>query len=234
MSYCVHCGVETDEKSCPLCATPIIDPNAKEDDDNERRFPYPDTIDELYRKVDMKYARRLALIVLAVPVLVVLIVNLLSTGIISWSLYVIGALICLYTWFLVPVFYRFKRPYAYLFIGFSSLILYLYVIARMNDGGGWYLGLALPIIIVCFIVIQLILLAVRRLEWQPLERAAAVTSLIAISLIAIDWICDAFTGQVFLNWSIYALLPLMALAGVFLLLERKKELKEEIRKRLFF
>ena len=104
----------------------------------------------------------------------------------------------------------------------------------MNDGGGWYLGLALPIIIVCFIVVQLILLAMRRLEWQPLERAAAVTSLIAISLIAIDWICDAFTGKVYLNWSIYALLPLMALAGVFLLLERKKELKEEIRKRLFF
>ena len=185
MPYCVHCGVETDEKSCPLCATPIIDPNAKEDDDNERRFPYPDTIDELYRKVDMKYARRLALIVLAVPVLVVLIVNLLSTGSISWSLYVIGALICLYTWFLVPVFYRFKRPYAYLFIGFSSLILYLYVIARMNDGGlvfraGFYYNNCMLYCCSAYIV------AMRRLEWQPLERVAAVTSLIAISLIAID------------------------------------------------
>ena len=41
MSYCVNCGVELDPslKSCPLCHTPVINPNELKKE--ETVYPYP-------------------------------------------------------------------------------------------------------------------------------------------------------------------------------------------------
>ncbi|MDO5022893.1 MAG: DUF6320 domain-containing protein [Eubacteriales bacterium] len=233
MPYCVLCGVETDEKSCPLCETPIVIPN-KSGNEECTSYPYPDSIDEIYRKIDIKYARHLSMLIMALPAAVVLLVNLISSGAVTWSLYVIGALICLYCWVLVPVFYRFKRPYPYVAIDIISLTGYIFVIAKMTDGMGWFLGLALPLTLASFIYVLLTVLSIRRLEWQPLVRAASTATLTGIFLMAIDAICDLYVGQVYLNWSLYALLPLLALSALFLMLEKKKSLKKEIKKRLFF
>jgi len=41
MSYCVHCGVELapSEESCPLCKTPVLDPNQPWSEPEERPYP---------------------------------------------------------------------------------------------------------------------------------------------------------------------------------------------------
>ncbi len=233
MPYCVKCGVETNEKTCPLCGTPVIIPDSQ--DEKITHYPYPDRIDEIYRKIDIKYARHLSMLLMSVPAGIVLIANLISSGTINWSLYVIGALVCLYCWLLVPVFYRFKRPYPYVAIDMLCLIGYLLIIAKMNEGMGWFSDIALPVTLAGFLYVLLIVLAIRRLEWQPLVRAAAVAAVTGIFLMAIDLICDLYAfDAVRLNWSLYALLPLLALSCLFLLLEKKDNLKEEIKKRLFF
>lgn len=183
--------------------------------------------------IDLKYGRRLAVLVMLIPALVVLAIDLLSSGGVSWSLYVIGALVCVYCWFMVPLFYRFKRPYVYITIDFTSLTLYLMLIAYLTGGRDWYLGIALPVLLVTVLLLQLMVVAIRRLEWQPLERAAAVCLLLAGYLVALDMIADLYTGSIFLNWSVYAGLPLLVLAAVFLVLEKKRGLKEAIKKRLF-
>ena len=233
MPYCVHCGVEMapSEKSCPLCQTLVQDPACPWTPPES--MPYPERVEEVFKHIDLRYGRSLAVLVLLIPALVVLAVNLLSSGSITWSLYVIGALVCVYCWFLVPLFYRFRRPYAYIAIDFITLTLYLLLIARMTGGRAWYMGIALPVLAAMVILVQLVILAIRRLEWQPLERAAVVCLLVAGFLVAIDAIADLYTGQVFLNWSVYAGLPLLVLAGVFLVLEKKRGLKDAIKKRLF-
>mgnify|MGYP000937118607 CR=1 FL=1 len=233
MPYCVHCGVEMapSEKSCPLCQTLVQDPACPWTPPES--MPYPERVEEVFKHIDLRYGRSLAVLVLLIPALVVLAVNLLSSGSITWSLYVIGALVCVYCWFLVPLFYRFRRPYAYIAIDFITLALYLLLIARMTGGRAWYMGIALPVLAAMVILVQLVILAIRRLEWQPLERAAVVCLLVAGFLVAIDAIADLYTGQVFLNWSVYAGLPLLVLAGVFLVLEKKRGLKDAIKKRLF-
>lgn len=233
MPYCVHCGVEMapSEKSCPLCQTLVQDPACPWTPPES--MPYPERVEEVFKHIDLRYGRSLAVLVLLIPALVVLAVNLLSSGSITWSLYVIGALVCVYCWFLVPLFYCFRRPYAYIAIDFITLALYLLLIARMTGGRAWYMGIALPVLAAMVILVQLVILAIRRLEWQPLERAAVVCLLVAGFLVAIDAIADLYTGQVFLNWSVYAGLPLLVLAGVFLVLEKKRGLKDAIKKRLF-
>lgn len=233
MPYCVHCGVEMapSEKSCPLCETLVQDPACPWTPPES--MPYPERVEEIMQHVDLKYGRKLAVLVMLIPALVVLAVNLLSSGAVTWSLYVIGALVCVYCWFLVPLFYRYRRPYAYIAIDFLSLMLYLLLIARLTGGRNWYLGIALPVLLATVLLLLLMIVAIRRLEWQPLERAAVVCLLAAGYLVALDAIADLYTGSVFLNWSVYAGLPLMVLAVIFLALERKRGLKDAIKKRLF-
>lgn len=233
MSYCVHCGVELapSEKACPLCRTPVLNPVCPWE--KPEKMPYPDRVEDIMRHIDLKYGRRLAMMVLLIPSLVVLAVNLLSSHTVSWSLYVIGALACLYTWGLVPFFYRFKRPYAYITLDFIMLALYLLLIALMTDGMLWYWMLALPVLLSVGAVCQMISLAVRRLEWQPLVRAAVVCLLMAIFLVTLDLLADRYMGHIFLNWSVYAGLPLVVLGGIFFTLEKKKGLKSTIKKHLF-
>lgn len=233
MSYCVHCGVELapSEKTCPLCQTPVCDPVCPWEP--PEKMPYPDRVEDIMRHIDLSYGRRLALLVLLIPSLVVLAVNLLSNGAVSWSLYVIGALACFYTWIMVPFFYRFKRPYAYISLDFIMLALYLLLIALMAGGMGWYWTLALPVLLSVGLLCLLISLAVRRLEWQPLVRAAAVCLLLAAFLVTLDFLADRYMGQVSLNWSVYAGLPLVVLGAIFFTLEKKKGLKDRIKKHLF-
>ncbi len=233
MPYCVHCGVEMapSEQTCPLCFTEVHDLSCPWVP--PQKMPYPDKVQDLMRHINRKYARRLSLALLLIPMLVVLAVNLIATGGITWSLYVVGALVCLYCWVLVPLFYRFRRPYAYIVVAFLALALYLLLIAGLTGGRGWYLGIALPMVIAIAVLVQMLLLAVRRLEWQPLERAAAVCALVTLFLVATDVTIDLYLGALNINWSIYAGLPLLALGAVFLVLEKKKGLKDAIKKRLF-
>lgn len=233
MSYCVHCGVELapSESACPLCRTPVCDPVCPWE--KPEKMPYPDRVEDIMQHIDLSYGRRLALLVLLIPSLVVLAVNLLSSAAVSWSLYVIGALACFYTWVMVPFFYRFKRPYAYISLDFIMLALYLLLIALMTDGMRWYWMLALPVLLSVGAVCQLISLTVRRLEWQPLVRAAVSCLLLAVFLVSLDFLADRYIGHIFLNWSIYAGLPLLVLGGIFYVLEKKKGLKDSIKKHLF-
>lgn len=233
MSYCVHCGVELapSESACPLCQTPVCDPVCPWE--KPEKMPYPDRVEDIMQHIDLKYGRRLALMVLLIPSLVVLAVNLLSSSTISWSLYVIGALACFYTWVLVPFFYRFKRPYAYISLDFIMLALYLLLIALMTDGMRWYRMLALPALLLVGLICLMVSLTVRRLEWQPLVRAAAVCILLAVFLVALDLLTDRYMGHIFLNWSVYAGLPLIVVSGIFFTLEKKKGLKDSIKKHLF-
>lgn len=233
MAYCVHCGVELaeSERVCPLCSAPVLDPLSPVKE--PEKMPYPDRMEEIIRHIDLKFAHKLTLVLLMIPILVVLAADLFGSGGVTWSLYVIGALGCMYCWVMVPVFFRGHRPYLYITVDFFSLTAYLLMIADKTGGLNWFFYLALPILCAVCLTMQLMIVCIRRLEWTPYGRAAAVCALLIAFLMAVDAVCDLFVGRVYLNWSVYAGIPLAALALVFLTLDRRRDMREEIRKRLF-
>ncbi len=60
MSYCVHCGVELapSEEKCPLCKTPVMDPNQAWREPEER--PYPERLEVVPPHIDRQYGAQLA------------------------------------------------------------------------------------------------------------------------------------------------------------------------------
>lgn len=109
MSYCVECGVKlaAGEPKCPLCHTPVNNPNHPVCD--VEASSHPQAIEEAISRLDRRYARRLSLIFLMIPIAIVLLIDFLS-GSNGWSAYVVGALVMSYCFFAVPLLYRFPGP----------------------------------------------------------------------------------------------------------------------------
>ena len=233
MSYCVECGVQLAQEleKCPLCHTPVINPNQPR---GERAEPvYPDQIEVAIGQIDRGYARQLSVIITMVPIIIVLLLDLLDGGR-MWSPYVIGAMVMLWCFLVVPFVFRLRRPYLYVTLDVLALCGYLALIAYMSGNFSWYLSIALPLLVLIGVSILLTLLILRRVEMVKLHRAALLLLLLAGILMVLEVIIDrSLWDAVMLSWSHYAATPLVVIAPMAFLLERNKVMKEEIRKRLF-
>ena len=234
MSYCVQCGVELapSERDCPLCGTAVQNPHCEWTPPDTP--PYPETIDVKEARIDRRYARRLVAILLLANALITLLLDFLGGGGLTWSPYVIGSVILLSCWFVVPVLYKFSRPYAIVVIDFAALGLFLLLVALMSGGMGWYLSLFIPLLLLSGITFTLTMLALRRLEWPWLNRIALSCLLVGLFLPGVEWLIRRNAGYgLRFEWSFYAAIPIAVLAAALLLVERNKPLKEEIKKKLF-
>ncbi len=234
MSYCVHCGVQLapSEKDCPLCGTVVQDPYCAWEKPEE--MPYPETLDVRNARIDRRYARQLMAMAMLVPMAIVTLIDLVDGRGFGWSLVVSGTLVLIYCWVVVPLLFKFSRPYAYIFIDILSLSVYLLLVALITGGMGWYLSLVLPMLLWLSLAGMASVLAVRRLEMAPLYRAAFVTLLAGVFLLGLEMVINLHAGMgPRLNWSYFAAIPLGVIALMLALLERNKPWKEEIKKHLF-
>lgn len=233
MSYCVQCGVRLAEDlhSCPLCHTPVINPNLKETHKGESE--QPQRMEEIIERMDRNYLRQLSVALMMIPILTVLLIDIIDGGV-TWSPYAIGAMAMCWFFFVVPVVFRFKRPYAYVALDVLALCGYLALIAVMTDGFSWYLQIVLPLLVLLGAVTLLVMLVLRRLEMRKIIKGALLLLIFILFLVSLEVIIDnSIWGEVRLGWSVYSALPFAILAVVGLYVEHNKALKEEIRRRLF-
>jgi hypothetical protein len=233
VSYCVHCGVELDasEKCCPLCLTPVLDPASPAQTGTP---PYPRRTETVDKHIDRRFGIRLTSILLLIPMAVVLICDLAVSGGVTWSWFVLGALLCVSCWVLLPLAYDAPRPYLYIQTDILALALYLLLISLITHGLGWYLQLALPLTLLAGASATVITLIVRRASIVGLHKAAGILYTVAFLLLGIETAIDRFPGKsIMLNWSPYAFAALIATGLVLRYVEMNTKLKESIRRRLF-
>ena len=233
MSYCVQCGVrlEEDLDRCPLCKTPVINPNVPANAQRERT--QPEHIEQAISRIDRGYVLRLSIILTLIPMLAVLLMDIIDGGY-TWSPYVIGALALLWCALAVPLAFRLKRPYLYVALDVLALCGYLALIAAMSGDFTWYLGIVLPLLVLIGAATLLMMLIIRRREMLKLYRAALSLVLLAAFIVGLEAIIDlSLWQQVALGWSVYTGIPLVILALMAAALQHNKAVKEAIRKRLF-
>lgn len=234
MAYCVRCGVELEKgtPACPLCQTRVMDPTLEES--APAQPSQPERVEAVIDRMDRAYGRRLSVILLLVPILTVSFLDILGGLQMTWSPYVTGGLICLYCWFAVPVLYKFRRPYAYVAVDALALCGYLFLIAAMNNGMGWFFRLALPLVVLVGLAILGLFWSFRRMQQPMLHRVALGLAVVSLFLMALEVFTDLWArGKVHINWSIIAAIPLLVIALMCVYFERNEALKSEIRKRLF-
>lgn len=235
MRYCVNCGVELakSERICPLCGVEAINPREPFDETAER--PYPRHVERINRFIDRRYISALISILLLIPLFTVLFCNLLADGALTWSLYVAGAELVLFTWFLLPNLQHGICRYGHVLLDGIAVAAMLFLIETMT-AQSWFLLLGLPLAALLTVYAGFLTwLTEPRCRLPLLYRISFALVAAGLVTVGVEFFISLFRGAIAIpRWSMYALFPCLVLAAALMLLNRRAALKEEIRKRFFF
>ena len=232
MSYCVNCGVELDKTCsvCPLCNTPVNNPNQEVDTVAPKPFPSDKGTTDPVKRTDITI---FASVVLAVTAIVCGLLNLISFKETHWSMYIIG--ICGVLWvFLIPLFFpnKLNRLLSLVLDG-ASILLYIKIIAVLHPGNGWFINIALPLILITTAMLIIYVYALYRPHRSILSMAALFIGEISILTAIIELLIRHHLDKpITLTWGAITLICGIVIDTALITILRKARLREEIRSRM--
>jgi hypothetical protein len=235
MAYCVHCGVKLGdaESVCPLCGTPVIDPSEPERVPAEKSFPSHTPEQKL--TMSRRYLLSLFTVTMLVPAGLCLLIDLLTSGRVTWSAYPSVALSLLFFGAAVPVLVKKYKLRLSIAVDGLMLSLYLFMCERMSQTRGWFFPVALPALALgCLMLLVLISMYTRK-KTGILTSIAASFLCVAILCLFIELLSGlAFMGAVSLTWSPFVIAPCVFLSALLFFINGYKPLREEMRRRMHF
>lgn len=236
MSYCVNCGVELEAslKECPLCRTPVINPNELYQNGAQARSPFPE------KKAPVEAVKRKDL---GLFITIVLLATAVTCGVLNWlvftdklwSVTIIGACVLLWVILVPVVIYTRQSVYvSHLFNGIAVSI-YLYLLTWLTSGSEWFFGLGLPIVALSTVLLEVYTLCVRLLPKSFLTVALYTVTAIGILCLGLEILIDRYlTGVTALRWSaVVATICVIVDIALGTILSRRR-LRNELRRRLHF
>lgn len=234
MSYCVHCGVELDPslRKCPLCNTPVLDPNNIPWFEATSPYPAKKGKAEPVRKKDA-----------AIFVSVLLLTISITCGILNWlvfsrtlwSLLVIG--FCLVLWVIcIPfIFCRKLPPYSAVLLDGLAVSFYLYLISRLTGSADWLFYLGLPIVAMFTVLSELFMLFILKVNRSFFAVTVYILTLISLSCIGIELLCRNYLGDPLrITWSAIVLTVCIVFIIAIVTILLLPRVREEARRRLHF
>lgn len=234
MSYCVNCGVELEASlvSCPLCHTPVINPNDLPY--VKKASPYPEEKGQV-EEIKKKDWAILWSVVCSATAITCGLLNFLVFNQNLWSLLVIG--VCIILWVAaVPIIIYTKLPiYVSLLADGIAIGIYLYMITYLTVSDDWFFHLALPIVIAFLCVAELFTLLERRVDHTFLSTAIYLFGGLAVLCVSIELLIDRFLGSdLSLSWSAIVLTVCVIIEIALITIISKRRFRDAVRRRLHF
>lgn len=234
MSYCVNCGVELDKtcSQCPLCHTPVYNPNQPIDTESPK--PFPDKKGETEHYSTREFTILMSIICGTISVVCGLLNQIIFTDK-NWSFYIIG--LCALLWiFLLPSFFpeRISRLTSLLLNGIS-IAVFLFVISLLHPGKGWYLNIALPLtILATILVLYFYNFSIRR-KSSFIAKTVLLFLGIAIFCVCIEILIDFhFQEHLSMTWSLIVLACCTSIDIILITISFLTGVRGELRRRLHF
>lgn len=234
MSYCVNCGVELDPstKKCPLCSTPVYNPNEVPGPEVQPPFPKEKGVVEKANRHD--FGILLTVFVLATAVTCG-VLNLWVFNGAWWSLAVAGVCVIIWVWLFPIVIYERLSPYSIIFLDGLSVTLYLYMLAYMIGQFRWCYRLGMPIAAFLTALTEILALCIRKLPRSFLTINLYVVTAIGIGCGGIETLIDRFLyGKVSLGWSAIVMTVCVILDVTIITMLSHRRLRGAVRRRLHF
>lgn len=234
MSYCVNCGVELSksEPKCPLCDTEVLNPHDPWQEPEKR--PYPKKVERIQKRATRRFVLALASLLLLIPIIITAVCDLIYNGRITWSMYVVGAAFIAYIFVVIPLTMKKSHPILCMLLDVVAAGIYLFVI-ETQTGGAWLLPLALPLLLLFGAANLLIVLVIQKKRPLKLVRASFVFFTYGVLAVAIEFVVNRFTAHLpMFEWSIYVFVVCVILGIIALIVNKRREFKEEVRRRFFF
>lgn len=234
MSYCVNCGVElsASANNCPLCDTPVINPNLSKQADVHPI--YPDRI-EIPKSSRKRYIATVISLLMIIPNVVCVFTNLLLTPETLWSVYVVSS--SLMAWFLCvfPFYIKDKYKLLIVFVDAVATALYMFVFFYMNSSDNdWFWRIAIPLDICVFISIGFLTVFFNKKRSNIRALIAIFSTAFALNLL-ICCIINLYSYSVYITYftTILAISCLIFIV-FFCIADRKPKLRAWLSRKFFY
>ena len=229
--FCIKCGVELaeSEKACPLCGTLVFHPD----------FPQPNG-EKLY-PADLRpepqagsFAAKFILSMLFVGgALIPTVCDLQIHHTITWSGYVIGALLMSYIWLVLPLWFSRPNPLVFLPVDFAAVAGFLLYINNAT-GGQWFLNFAFPVVGFFAVVTTALVALVRYLRRGRLYVFGGAALTIGIFMPVMELLLTRSIPRLpFYGWSVYPLAILVLLGITLIVIAVSRPLQESLERKFF-
>lgn len=237
MSYCVNCGVKLEQslKTCPLCHTPVINPNEIKNIEQKENFtPFAETKGEVEPMTKKDGALWLTIVFFSTAI-TCLILNFTLFQHNLWSIPVSGA--CTLLWiFFCPRMFSNKMPlYLNLIQSAVGIILYEYVLTFLTTSDRWFYELALPITLFALILLGIFCFLYIFISKSLLSTVFYFFVEVGLFCIEIERFIDQFRGAPLeIGWSaiVFSVCAVISIALIAIMSIRR--LRNAVRRRLHF
>ena len=231
--YCIKCGVKLadGQKPCPLCGTVPFHPEITAEE-NERLYPagrYPAN-NQVSPKVALTV---ISVLIFLLPILITLQCDMIISGNITWSGYVVGALLMLYSIVMLPLWFRKPNPVIFVPISFVAIGLYLLYINFATDGQ-WFLSFAFPLVAFVGLNVTAVVTLVKYLRRGLLYILGGSIIASGIFMPVMEYLLNStFRFTKVYYWSVYPLTTLVLIGGLLIFLAICRPARETMERKFF-
>lgn len=229
--YCINCGVKLadTEKRCPLCGTVVFHPELNRPEAEplypQDQVPVP--------KVNSRIANVIVTAAFLLPILITLLCDLQMNGGVTWSGFVIGALVVGYVILVLPTWFRKPNPVIFVPCGFVAVGLYLLYI-NLATGGHWFLSFAFPVVGAVGLIVTTVVTLLRYVRRGRLYVFGGAAIALGAFMPVMELLMNlTFHFQKFKWWSLYPMIPLVLLGGVLIFLAAYRPARESMERKFF-
>jgi len=229
--YCVQCGVKLadSEVRCPLCGTRVFHPDIFREE-GERLYPAQKYPSAAKRGFVLQVFFTAAFLL---PMVIVLLCDMQFNGTVTWSGYVMGALMLGYITVILPSWFKKPSPAVFTPCTFLAAALYLHYI-NFATGGSWFWSFGFPTVAcLAAIVIPVFVLSYYLKRGKLFVFGGAAIALGAFMVLLEALMVATFEGLYFKGWSLYPLISLAFIGGILIFLGAYRPARESM-ERLFF
>ncbi len=228
--YCMNCGVKLadSEKNCPLCGTTAYHPELSRMQ-GEPLYPtdrYP------VAEVNRNAAQGVLLILFLLPIVITLLVDWRVNAQITWSAFVVGAVLLCYIVLVLPSWFRKPNPVIFVPCDFAAVGLYLFLIDLLLQGH-WFLSFAFPVVGSIGIVVTTVVTLLRYVRRGKLFIFGGATMALGGVMLLMEFLICITFGRPFVGWSLYPLIALVLLGGGLIYLGINHNAREMMERKLF-
>ena len=228
--YCINCGVQLSEgqTTCPICETRVYHPDVivKE----KSTYPKIPFESEEFNRNGLLF---ILTMIFVIPLLLPIFLELSWHSDVSWSGYVAGGTLIVYSALVMPLWFKKPNPVIFVPVTFA-LIIGLLLFICIKTGGSWFMSFAFPVTGGLGLIITAttaILYYVRR---GKLYTVGGMSIALGLWTVLLEWdIRSTFNPQVMINWSLAPLTVLSVIGIMLIVIAIIKPLKESLR-RIFF
>lgn len=227
--YCVKCGVElaNSESKCPLCHTPVYYPDRGELSENYPKYKVENEV------INPKGLYFVLSFFFAIAAIISLVCDIaVNDASLSWSIYVVGALVVVYMMIIFPFWFNKRTPAIFVPVDFVLIAAYLWLVSFVS-GGDWYFGLALPITGVVAVIVSAVSILLYYIRRGRLYILGGTSIALGVLCALIELFIHLNYGQVHemkYIWSVYPFIAFFLIGIMLIIIAIVKPLRESLRK----